>query len=630
MTEYFGDGEQYILELEDEVKKLREENHFLKEDNQGLLSLKKMFAKAFDNHPIPMAITTLEGGCYEEVNESYAKSLGFGREEMIGKNSLELGIWIDPEHAKFIGEQLIDNNLSRCFESQHRNKFGDTGNAITYFNIIDIDGQKHVITSVVDITEAKKTEESLKLSEEKFFKAFYDNQTSMTISRLCDGLIIDVNQAYLETMNFKKDEVIGKTAHQLGIWINNEDRKELIEELLEYGHVKNREYTVRRGNGDIYHTITSLALLNLNGEKYILNSSADITKRKEAEKDLIRTQKLLYQVFDNIPQSLIIRSNRDGKIIEVNKEFLEKNRVIKSEVIGQKYLFQHAVANPEEVQRCYEALGVDGLIRNLEVSFKSIPRGEARTALLNAVPIDWMGEDCMLIVSNDITELRSYHNELSRLASLNLIGQMAGSIAHEVRNPMTAIKGYLQLFHEQYKYREDKESIELMIEELDRVNEIISQFLSISQMNTIELKLISLNQNVKNLLPLITADAIKNDVYIQTDLSKIPKIMLDKGEFRQLLLNLAHNGIQAMSKGGILTIRTFKDDHGVHLVVHDEGKGIPPEILDRIGTPFLTTKKNGTGLGMTVCYSIAERHNAKITIDTSSEGTSFKVTFPVD
>jgi signal transduction histidine kinase len=84
-----------------------------------------------------------------------------------------------------------------------------------------------------------------------------------------------------------------------------------------------------------------------------------------------------------------------------------------------------------------------------------------------------------------------------------------------------------------------------------------------------------------------------------------------------------------MPKGGILTIKTFKDDDGVHLVVQDEGKGIPPEIMDKIGTPFLTTKKEGTGLGLAVCYSIAERHIAKITVDTSPEGTSFKVTFPV-
>lgn len=489
MTEYFGNREQYILELEDEVEKLRAENHFLKEDSQGLLSFKKMFEKAFGNHPIPMAITTLEGGYYEEVNESYAKSLGFGREEMIGKNSLELGLWIDPEHAKYIGKQLIKNNLSRCFESQHQNKFGDTGTANTYFNIIDIDGQKHVITSVVDITEAKKTEEFLNLSEEKFSTAFYDNQTSMSISRLCDGLVIDVNRAFLETIHCKKDEVIGKTTHQLGIWITNEDRQKLTEELLEYGHVKNKECTFRKSNGNVCHTITSLALLNINGEKYILSSSADITKHKEAEKDLIRTQQLLYQVFDNIPQSLIIRSNRDDRIIEVNKAFLEENGGIKSEVIGQKYLFQHSVANPEEVQGCYEVLEKGGLIRNIEVGSKSNPRGETRSVLLNAVPIDWMGEDCLLIVSNDITELRRYHNELSRLANLNLMGQMAGSIAHEVRNPMTAIKGYLQLFHEQYKYREDKESIALMIEELDRVNEIISKFLSISQMNTIDLKL---------------------------------------------------------------------------------------------------------------------------------------------
>lgn len=95
-----------------------------------------------------------------------------------------------------------------------------------------------------------------------------------------------------------------------------------------------------------------------------------------------------------------------------------------------------------------------------------------------------------------------------------------------------------------------------------------------------------------------------------------------------MVLNLTRNAIEAMPSGGTLTVHTFEDEGGVNLVVRDEGNGIPPEILDKIGTPFLTTKENGTGLGLGVCYSIAERHNARITIDTSPEGTSFKVTFP--
>jgi signal transduction histidine kinase len=139
----------------------------------------------------------------------------------------------------------------------------------------------------------------------------------------------------------------------------------------------------------------------------------------------------------------------------------------------------------------------------------------------------------------------------------------------------------------------------------------------------------NLNDCIKDVLQLIYADALRNDVYVQAEFPDIPSIMIDKGEIRQLILNLVRNAIDAMPEGGTLTIETFADENGVNLVVRDEGEGIPAEIVEEIWDPFATTKETGTGLGIPVCRSIAERHNATITFDTSPEGTSFKVTFPV-
>jgi len=234
----------------------------------------------------------------------------------------------------------------------------------------------------------------------------------------------------------------------------------------------------------------------------------------------------------------------------------------------------------------------------------------------------------MIVSGIDITAFREYQKELLRLDNLNIMGQMAASIAHEVRNPMTSIKGFLQLFKRQYKYQEDRAAMELMIEELARVNDIISNFLSLAHKNKIDICLHSLNDSITNVLPLIMADALKNDIYLETKLRNLPMVMIDEGEIRQLLLNLARNSIQAMSSGGILMIKTFEDSNGTNLIVQDNGTGIPPEVIDKIGTPFFTTKSDGSGLGLGVCYSIAESHNARITFDTSNEGTCFKVTFP--
>ena len=232
-------------------------------------------------------------------------------------------------------------------------------------------------------------------------------------------------------------------------------------------------------------------------------------------------------------------------------------------------------------------------------------------------------------ITSDIIEIKKYQSELSRLDNLNIIGQMAASIAHEIRNPITSIKGFLQIFKNQDMYSKDKELMDLMIEELDRVNDIITDYLSITRDKNINLKLQCLNDNIRKILPLLNADALKNDILIKTELQDAKKIMIDESGIRQLLLNLARNGIDAMSDGGTLTIQTFEDGNGVNLVIEDTGCGMPVEVLEKIGTPFFTTKENGTGLGLAVCKNVAERHNARIEIKTSSEGTAFSVIFPV-
>lgn len=121
---------------------------------------------------------------------------------------------------------------------------------------------------------------------------------------------------------------------------------------------------------------------------------------------------------------------------------------------------------------------------------------------------------------------------------------------------------------------------------------------------------------------------MENDIEIILDLNNIPDIMLDEAEFRQLILNLVRNGVEAMSPGSKMTIKTYNDSNGVTLAIQDQGHGMTPEVVEKLGTPFFTTKPHGNGLGLPVCFSIAGRHNARIEVETSPAGTIFKVKFP--
>lgn len=233
----------------------------------------------------------------------------------------------------------------------------------------------------------------------------------------------------------------------------------------------------------------------------------------------------------------------------------------------------------------------------------------------------------VIIYLRDITAKLEMEQEMARLERLNLIGEMAAGIGHEVRNPMTTVRGFLQLLGNKQDCAMYRDFYDLMIEELDRANSIISEFLSLAGNRPVDLRPINLNSVVNTLLPLIMADAANLDKNIKTELETIPSILLDEKEIRQLILNLVRNGLEAMSPGGSLTIKTSSDDTGVELSIKDQGEGIKHEHLPRIGTPFFTTKENGTGLGLAVCYSIAARHNASIKVDTCPKGTTFSVKF---
>lgn len=230
-------------------------------------------------------------------------------------------------------------------------------------------------------------------------------------------------------------------------------------------------------------------------------------------------------------------------------------------------------------------------------------------------------------IIRDITQRKKLEQMASAFDRMNMVGSMAATVAHEIRNPMTTVRGYLQVIGRKEKYQTDKEKFELMIEEIDRANSIIREYLSLSHEKFVSLKKCSLNQIIKALFPLIQADANSSKVYVTLDLSDIPELLLDENEVRQLLLNLVRNGIEAMPSGGNLVIGTVLADNQAVLSISDQGSEIPPHILEHLGTPFFTTKDAGTGLGLAICYQIAHRHNASIQIDTSDTGTTFFVNF---
>jgi len=238
------------------------------------------------------------------------------------------------------------------------------------------------------------------------------------------------------------------------------------------------------------------------------------------------------------------------------------------------------------------------------------------------------GTEGVLFIGHDVTELQRLKDEVDRMERLSLVGQMAASITHEIRNPMAVIRGFIQLLNERSP-SDQKSYFRIVLDELDRANAIINDFLSLAQNRIVEKLPSSLNELLSDLLPLIWADANMRGQMVDIRLDEnIDLFPMNSKEMKQLILNLSRNGMEAMNDKGVLRIETLNLPDSVQLRVIDSGTGIPPEKLERLFEPFYTTKANGTGLGLALCLSIVERHNGKIHVESEAgKGTTFIVSF---
>lgn len=477
-----------------------------------------------------------------------------------------------------------------------------------------------------DIIENMQAVIALQLSEEKFLKAFHCCPDIISISTLHGGRYIDVNEAFLTQVGYELDEVIGRNVSELGIWDVPQERARLLKEIREKGSIRNREMFFRTKNNDLLTALISADMIDIAGESYLLFVAKDISDRKRMEEALRLSEERFYKAFNASPVTMSISTVEEGKLLDINDSFCRTLGCKRADVLGRTTYeigFWVDVMDREKVK---QSILNNVSVINKEVKFRKIS-GDIRLGLFSAERVDIHGEICILSLFNDLTDHRQMEMEISRLDRLNLVGEMAASIGHEIRNPLMTVRGYLQLLIDNQDHLQDKDSLDLMIEELDSANEIITEFLSLARNKQIELKAVNLNKILKSIFPLLQANAMLQDKIVVLEPKEIPYLLLDEKEIRQLVLNLVNNGLEAISMGKIVHIRTYMENTEVILSVQDQGCGIAQDILAQLGTPFFTTKENGTGLGLAVCYGIATRHNAKIEIQTTSYGSTFIVRF---
>ncbi|PYE42426.1 PAS domain S-box protein [Paenibacillus barcinonensis] len=346
---------------------------------------------------------------------------------------------------------------------------------------------------------------------------------------------------------------------------------------------------------------------------------------------ITETEKL-HQILNAVPLS-IATVDREGRIVFVNELMKKTAKEQLPCTSAHNLIGQHASQFVEQEQAGKMEHSIHQAIAHGEANVLTVRYG-SNVFLSRTVPIYAFTQDgarivpgAMLIIQ-DITELEMLRSELDNVDRLSLVGQMAASITHEVRNPMAVVRGFLQLMQEK-----SPESLDhyyrIVLEELDRANSIINDFLSLAQNRIAEKEESQLHDIIHELSPLLWADANLRGQSIELMLAhNVPKLNLNAKEIKQVVLNLARNGMEAMNEKGVLTLETRTDGDKVELCVHDTGPGIPMVKQEKLFEPFYTTKAKGTGLGLSMCLSIVERHNGTITVESEEgRGTTFKVAF---
>ncbi|MFB5268583.1 ATP-binding protein [Paenibacillus enshidis] len=318
--------------------------------------------------------------------------------------------------------------------------------------------------------------------------------------------------------------------------------------------------------------------------------------------------------------------DRQGNIIHINTTMLEYYRLRIPELHKEDIVGVH-----------FSTLAESDRLQELALSFDKALQGERDTKISKSGPYIYLssispiyepnGEIMeVLYVMQDMTELEMLRSEMGNVERLSLVGQMAAGITHEIRNPMAVVRGFLQLMREKSPVSLDHYYL-IVMEELDRANGIINDFLSLAQNRIVEKEDSHLHSLVQELVPLLWADANLRGQSIELKLDdSVPNLYLNPKEIKQLILNLARNGMEAMGDKGMLTILTRTDGEYVELEVRDTGSGIPAERIGKLFEPFYTTKAKGTGLGLSLCKRIVERHHGTIAVHSDEgAGTSFVV-----
>ncbi|WP_137744082.1 PAS domain-containing protein [Robertmurraya siralis] len=467
----------------------------------------------------------------------------------------------------------------------------------------------------------------------KDIKAALDESSIVAITD-AKGTITYVNDKFVEISKYTKDELIGQNHRILNSSYHPKEFFQSLWKTIGSGKVWKGEIQNRAKDGSTYWVDTTIVpFLNEKGKPYqYVSIRTDITNRKHSERKLKATLKEVNDIKFALDQSSIVAfTDEKGIITRVNDKFCEISQYNRDEIIGKDHSILNSGYHSHDFFReLWRTIG-SGSVWKGEIRNKA---KDSSYYWVDTTIVPFMNERGKpyqyLAIRNDITERKRTEEILHRQDKLAAVGQLAAGVAHEIRNPLTSMKGYAEFLLEDETDEQRREFVDIILDEINRVNQIVEDFMVLAKPKVVDLKEKNIIPIIKDVLSLLEFEARKKKVRMHFEANDdIVQIECDENRLKQVFLNFVKNGIEAMPNGGDITVRVHVASEQVQISIQDTGVGIPEEKLKRIGEPFYTTKKDGNGLGLMVSYKIIESHNGTVFIESElNKGTTFNIILP--
>jgi PAS domain S-box-containing protein len=438
------------------------------------------------------------------------------------------------------------------------------------------------------------------------------------IHTLCDGEL-------LYKMALRPEQVVGKTLYE---FVEDEQAARVKENFYRRaweGHIVTYE---DNANG-VWYLATLRPIFKYGKVVEVIASCVDITEKKATEEALRQSEDIHRLITENT-EDLIQIIDSTSKILYANPSHERVLGYHPAELIGVESLSLMLPEDRERVQELFQKACQDGTPALYEYRLRD-HNGQALYFESRGVPVrDRNGNHLYtIVISRDITSRRKAEENLLRTEKLTMAGQLAAGVAHEIRNPLTTAKGFIQLIKERSSATEHQ-FFDFALSELTQIENIINEFLMLSKPQLGDEAVIRGDEVLRQVVTLLEPQALLRNVELSLTDTFPARVRSAEFQLKQVFVNVMKNAIESMPSGGAVHVSMTDCGDTVNFVIQDEGPGIPMERLKRIGEPFFTTKENGTGLGLMVSHRIIRNFGGDIQFHSEvGKGTTVQITLPV-